>query len=180
MRREDMSILAEISSLMSSLRAVIPLESIQLWMRSDNIEVLGAVADLVTLAPHSNRIVPPVPEVCLETFLFPYYARCLREDPDGEWSDTRYGVGSLIVGWYSAAPKDEDVFEQFFLLRMKTWMASVYLVADAEIRTALVNGALEHILEEPRWRPFFADWRYDPHLSVAYLAAMEWATEHER
>ncbi|MCE5198856.1 MAG: hypothetical protein ABFD54_00280 [Armatimonadota bacterium] len=172
-------ILRKIEIYMSS-QADIPLDDVRSWMHHDSIDVIGAVADIVTYLPYYERVRPPLPQEELEAFLFKYYERCLREDPKSEWAASRYAVGQEITGWFTAVPKSEDTHLQTFLLRMKHWMSQLYLAADSEVRNAIVTGALEHILEEPRWREFFLDWRNDPNLSEAYDQAIEWAVEHER
>lgn len=174
----DEEIVRAIESLMSS-RQRIPLGTIKRWMGSDSIEVAGAVADLVTYAPYHERIEPPLSQEELEAFLFSYYERCMREDLEGEWAANRYGAAREIVGWFRAVPEDECVSSQSFLVHMKHWLAALYKASGSDIRTAIVTGMLEHVLEEPRWRGFFSDWRLDHELRDAYDEALRWAVEHE-
>jgi len=42
-------------------------------------------------------------------------------------------------------------------------------------RDALVNGALEHIFEDPSSREFFEEWKSDPQLAEVHALASEWA-----
>jgi len=158
----------------------IPADRVRYWMQSCDIEVQGAIADLLTYPPYWERVDPPISEEELERFLFPYYKRCFMEDPDGEWAATRYGAAREIVGWYKAVPSTVDLGSQTFLLHMKKWLEEVYTDGDEDIREAIITGALEHILEQLRWRTFFADWQTDPALVVAYDQAMQWAREHEQ
>lgn len=157
----------------------IPSDSVLVWMQSTDIDVLGAVADIVIYEQHRRRITPPIEVDRFEAFLFAYYERCLREDPGSEYALSRYGVAHEIHGWFNAVPNDENVNEQMLLIHMKQWLEEVYKNSDSNIRLTIITGALEHILEEPRWREFFANWETDPILLGAYTEALTWAREHE-
>lgn len=151
------------------------------WMDSPDADVRGYVADLLTYHPGALRVAPPLEHDDYARLLLPYYEeRLLADEPYGEYSLSRYGVAHAVHEWFEAAPPGESVNSQGFLGKLKAWMAARYTTGDEEVRSAIVAGALEHILEEPRWRAFFADWRDHPVLSRAYNAAMEWAIEHER
>lgn len=155
-------------------------ETVRSWMRSPSVEVLGAVSHIVTYPPYWERITPPLDEEELAGFLFALYERCMREDPQGDWALSRYEATRELVGWFDAVPGDEDLGEQTFVLGLKKWLAELYRASAEDVREAIVCGALEHILEDPRWRPYFSDWHDDPALREAYLRAMEWAMAHER
>lgn len=158
----------------------IPLGLVKEWMQSDDIEVQGQTADLLSYAPQCERIEPAASNIELEELLFPYYKRCFMEDPSSDLADSRYGIARELVMWFSAVPTDDDIYEQTYLLRLKELLTSLYAECEEEVRDAIIYGFLEHVLEEPRWRPFFADWQAHPVLASAYQTAMEWATEHER
>lgn len=158
----------------------IPQDKVRNWLLNNDIEVQGAAADLITYPPYWDRVEPQLSALEYQEFLLPYYERCLREDPSGEWSLSRYETAHVIVDWFSAVPKDADVQEQEFLALIKTWLSRLYIESSEEIKDAIICGALEHILEEPRWRPVFKDWSETPELAKAYEQAMEWAVEHER
>lgn len=87
----------------------------------------------------------------------------------------RYGAASEIAGWFLSESQHEYANYQEFLGDLKEWLENIYLTGNTELRTAIVTGALEHILEQPRWRKVFEDWRDHPILCQAYREAMEWA-----
>ena len=158
----------------------IPAEHVRKWMKDRDLEAQGAVAHLITYPPQCDRIEPTLDEDDYEAFLPRYYEVCLRRDPEGEWVDTRYGVAWQIVDWFNTVPDEDDVDDYPFLAFLRDWMAEVYKEGEDEVREALVQGVLSHILEDGRWRPFFAGWRDDPVLKEAIDAAMEWAVENEK
>lgn len=145
------------------------------WLQSSDLEVLGAAAYVLTCGDTYERIEPSITGEELEQFLFPIYERSLREDPNGEFALSRYEAARELIGWFTAVPMDEALEDQSFLLHLKDWMERVYKHGNQDVRDAITCGALEHILEEPRWRGFFADWRDDDELRDAYEHAIEWA-----
>jgi hypothetical protein len=54
-------------------------------------------------------------------------------------------------------------------------MEKLYRAGDEGIKRAVVDGILEHLLEEKGLRKFFADWKADPQLKTAYDEAQLWA-----
>ncbi len=158
----------------------IPLSVVRKWMLCDDIEVQGQTSDLVTYPPWWERIEPPLGEDELTGFLLRYYRRCFLEDPVSDLADSRYGIAREIVEWYAAVPQEEDVLQQGFLSHVKGLLRSLYVEGADDVRDAIVCGALEHILEDPRWRSFFSDWQAEPALAAAYGRAMDWAVAHER
>jgi hypothetical protein len=57
-------------------------------------------------------------------------------------------------------------------------LETLYRLADAEGRDRNETGALEHILEAARLRPYFEHWAEDATLSEAYRPALEWGRAH--
>jgi hypothetical protein len=54
---------------------------------------------------------------------------------------------------------------------------ALYVSGDAEVKDRVVNGALEHILEEPACREEFRGWKLNPELSLAFSKALEWGDQ---
>ncbi len=158
--------------------APIPRTKIYQWMQCKDIDIMGITADFVTWASYIERIDEEIEQKDLEAFLFKYYERCLIEDPDSDWAETRYGVGWVINAWFRAVPQDVDPATSSFIAHLKDWLTEVYLKSGKDIRQAIVGGALEHILEQKRWWDFFQDWKDNPSLLPAYERAMEWAVDH--
>lgn len=55
----------------------------------------------------------------------------------------------------------------------------VWVRADDDTRNRIEKGALEHILEMPALRPYFAHWQTDPVLAESYSCALAWGVAHE-
>jgi hypothetical protein len=68
------------------------------WMRTDDIECIGAIYSLIT--DHFDRIQPALQFNEYHPFVLAYFQRSLLEDPQSEWTETRYGAGHNIIGWF--------------------------------------------------------------------------------
>jgi len=79
---------------------VLPLNDLQRWMANKDIEVLGFIHAML----HDGRfkIEPPLQQSDYIKFIKHYFERCLHENPDGEWSDSRYSAGGDLVNVFSA------------------------------------------------------------------------------
>jgi len=150
---------------------VIPGTAFRKWMTSSDIEVLGFTYHLL-----GDRRFSIDPRLSLDEylkFIRHYYQRCFVENPDGEWSDSRWSAGTDLVNilasqWTnSAVPK--SAMEDW-----KHWLADIYKQGSDEIRECLVHATLEHLLERGIFRQFLADWAKDPVLRTAYTEALEW------
>jgi hypothetical protein len=143
-------------------------------IRSDDTELAGAIYDIVTTDKLRKRIEPPVVGEELENLLMPYFERCILTDPKGEWTLTRYSAaweaqGCMLKLWDSEGGSSKS------FSRWKKWMEKLYRAGDEGIKRALVDGILEHLFEEKGVRQFFADWKTNPELKIAYDEAQLWA-----
>jgi len=141
------------------------------WMRADDIECMGATYSLIT--DHFDRIQPALQFDEYHPFVLRYFQRCLWEDPQSEWAETRYGAGHNIIGWFAWSWRDPD-HRTSTVAELKEWLASLYVAGDSEVRTCLVHATLEHLFENREVAEYFADWKERPVLSTAYAEAMEW------
>ena len=150
-------------------------ETLAAWMRSDDPEVLGVVHALLKDKATRAHLISSVDSEALQEFLCRTYTLSFQEDPDGEWAYSRYEAALELVAWFLNSGGYLADLGTDFLCRLRELMSSLYLQGNDEVRQALVNGALEHILEQPGWRPFFAEWSEDPVLAEAYRRALEWS-----
>lgn len=141
-------------------------------MKANDIEALGALYTLLTEQPY--RVEPRIPFLEIIEFVRRYFDRCLREDPRGEWSDSRYSAGWDLVGWFSGLFDDKTVPRET-MMGLKQWLGDLYRGADHELRLCIETATLEHLFEHAGIATFFADWEADPALGVGYRAAKGWA-----
>jgi hypothetical protein len=150
---------------------VVGLSDIQNWMVSSDIEILGFTHAL--LSDRRFRIEPPISISEYIEFSKRYYERCLKENPNGDWSDSRYSAGADLVNIFVSLWKDSSVARPL-LAQLKAWLGKLYKEGDAEIRTCIVQATLEHLFEHKDVREFFSDWKNDAVLAKAYTEASEW------
>lgn len=158
--------------------AAIRREDVLRWMNASELEVQGAAFALLMREPHYSRIEPPLSFEDCHRFAMRYYERCFRENPDGDWADSRYSAGWSLVNWFRGLWFDSEV-PRSALSELKDWIARVYLAGDEEIRTCLVTATLEHLLEEREIARFFEEWRSHEQLGEALRQAQEWQ-QHPR
>ena len=164
--------LAEVTAqlLSESPAARIMADKVFHWMKSNNIEVLGAVFKLLHKQEHFCRIEPPLTFSDYHPFHLHYYERCLRENPDGVWTESRYFAAHSLVAWFKGIWKDPSIPKRAFR-ELKSMLARLYHEGDEQLRTCIITGALEHLFESRDISKFFSDWKDDPVLKEAYHEA---------
>lgn len=150
---------------------VIGLDELRKWMASPNIEIVGFAKS--SIHDKRFRIEPPLPPDEYVAFEKAYYERCLRDNPDGEWSDSRYSAGMDLVNVFAGLWRDQSV-PRAMMDDLKVWLGRLYREGDEGIRTCIVQATLEHLFEQKPIREFFLDWRNDPILRTGYDEACLW------
>jgi hypothetical protein len=149
----------------------VPLDDFRRWSKSDDIEILGFTNALIV--DGRFHIEPPLTPDEYKHFVIRYYERCLKENPDGEWSDSRYSAGSTLVNIFGSFWRDSAVPREI-VKELKDWLGRLYIEGDETLRTCIVTATLEHLFEQKRIREFFSVWKQHPVLAAAYKDACEW------
>jgi hypothetical protein len=150
---------------------VVALDDVRNWFKSADIEILGFAYSLVNDARF--RIEPPLSINEYKDFAVHYYGRCFREDPEGEWSDSRHSAGTDLVNLFASLWRDPGT-PRCILKELKDWLGHLYQEGDGDARQCLVQATLEHLFEQEDIRNFFSDWKNDPVLAAAHAEASEW------
>lgn len=148
-------------------------EHVLRWMRSQDLEALGALYHSITDRRFEPRITPGFSMEEYQGFARHYFGRCLREDPVGQWCDSRYSAGHSLMIWLVDLTNHGDAGWRA-LREWKHWLGDLYRSSDEALRTALVTATLEHLFERPQLAKYFEDWRDDSTLRIAHDEAMEW------
>ena len=149
----------------------VPLVDVRRWIASDDIEILGFTYSL--LHDGRFRIDPPISLEEYLAFTKRYYERCFLENPDREWSDSRFTAATDLVNLFASLWRDPEV-PRSVPCELKTWIEDLYKRGDPDFRDCLIQATLEHLFEQEQIREFFADWKNDPVLALAYEEACEW------
>lgn len=137
-------------------------QRVRAWLRSDDIEVLGAANRLLFSKEHLARVTPSLEfDECFQ-FRKHYYTRCLTEltfdDYEGEWADVGFDLNHQIVDWFRDLYLDPSV-PRHYLEELKSWLKQRILenAQGAHLATAVAD----HLLEWKKTAKFFADWPDD-------------------
>jgi hypothetical protein len=149
----------------------VQLGDVRRWLKSDDIEILGFTSALI--ADARFRIEPPLTPNEYKGFVTHYYERCLKEDPNGEWSDSRYSAGATLVNICGSLWSDSAVPREI-TKEPKDWLGRLYAEGDEALRTCIVTAVLEHLFEHKDIRESFSDWKKNPVLAIALKDASEW------
>jgi hypothetical protein len=154
--------------------APIAREKVRKWIKeAKDIEVQGALCSYLLDRDHSSRVNPSLEFSDFHPFVSNYFLRCVSEDPQGQWSDTRYGAAMALANWFKALKNDQTVPRQA-LSEIKQSMQNLWDRADQAVRDGILNGALEHIFEDHDARQLFDDWRQHPKYADLHKAACDW------
>jgi hypothetical protein len=159
-------------------QSVISNKTVLDWMQSSDIEALGALYSFVMKANYSNRIKPVLTQYDYWNFLSRYFARCFREDPNGEWAHSRYQAGWDLANWITKLWKDQPSSSEI-LVEVRKWLGDLYREADAPLRRCIVDAALEHMFENKQVARFFVGWKSDQILAQAYSEALDWSPKDD-
>jgi|SRR5208337_1712163 len=152
-------------------------EKVRSWLQSQDLEVLGAVHCLIMDKTIYLRIQPQLSIEDYHLFSMHYLGRCIRENPDGEWAESRYLAGGTLVNWFVHLWNDKAV-PRHIVKELKDWLAKLYREGNEEIRTAIITATLEHLFEHKKIAKYFEDWRNDPILGSAYDEALGYAKKY--
>jgi len=156
-------------------RDAIPASTVVEWMRTTDLEALGALQVLISDPRHAGRIVPRLSFDAVFEFTMRYSERCILENPQaGQWASSCYLVGHDLVRWFLRMWDDPLVARQR-LGEIKSRLARLHKSGDIDVRECIVNGILEHLFERNDVAAYFIDWKADSELGQAYDDALLWS-----
>jgi hypothetical protein len=153
--------------------SAIPRERVLQWMKSGDLEAMGAVYAFIMKETYASRIIPPLSFEDYRQFLLDYYDRCLKADPKGTWATSRYGAGWDLTNWFRHLWNERKA-RRDAVKGLKDWLAGLYRAGDSELRRCIETATLEHLFEDREVVAFFSDWKEDDVLGKAYARALEW------
>lgn len=141
------------------------------WFNFNDIEDLGAVYALITDKRFLPSVSPMLTSLQVFGFVFNYLLRCIKESPDGEWSDSRYTAGWDLANWIKHWA--ELLPSQLPIVSSK--IADLYSVSDEKVRRCIIDATLEHVLSNNDVKMYFENWKDDACLYSAYNEAAEFS-----
>jgi hypothetical protein len=150
-------------------RAKISLAKVRDWMKTDDIHAMGALYHLLSEVTQCSRIHPPPSRDEVVPFLRRYFSRCINEDPQSAWADSRHSAGWDLANLLRCHEKTSENEE---LLEWSDWLADLYRAGSSAVRLAVETAILEHILDKEELRRSFSGWLKDPELAPAFGRSM--------
>jgi hypothetical protein len=148
-------------------------ERVRGWMKAQELRSLGALYSFLMDSAYSQRIEPGLNFADYHQFVMRYLGRCIKEDVDDDWADSRWDAARDFVSWFRGLWKDPDVPREA-LRDLEKWLGELYKDGNEDIKRCIVDGALEHLFEEKDIERFFRGWKKDDVLRQAYAEALEW------
>lgn len=153
-------------------KSPLPREQVLRWMKSDDLEVLGATHRLLHVKEHLYRVQPTIEFEEFYEFMTRYYRHCLCEYTEkawDEWEEADLGTDLThhIVYWFIELWQDKSVPRQT-LTDLKEWLADVLINCTASNRL-LSTAVGDHLLKHKKIGKLFADWRDKPELQFIFI-----------
>ncbi len=142
-------------------------EMVNSWVQSDDLEILGMLYALLTNVRCNSFFETNIKDDAKFNFLPNYFITCILEDPDSEWADSRYTAAIDFSSWFREICSDTKTNKTYILLIVKR-LADLYLNSNDDIKEAIINGFLEHVLHDSSCEPYFKDWKINAVLNRAY------------
>jgi len=153
---------------------VIDREHFRQWMKTDDIECLGLLHEFLLEAHCVKRVRPALENHEVMTFFLNFWKRCLAEDTQREdlssYSVSRYEAGWEIAYFLRARAKEDSEDD---IQRIVQMLTTVYLAGGKDLRLCVECATLEHVLNVPKIRKAFSQWKKDPVLAQAILKSKE-------
>ena len=137
----------ELQDVIAAFQAVLQKDSARVsrdlvlqWMRSDDIQVMGAVYAHCTNPDYYLKIEPTLTAEDYFGFVKNYLVRCLVENPSGEWSNTRYEAGWALAGWFRNY-WNEPSYPRRFAVELRDMLASITRNGDADVRLCVSTAS---------------------------------------
>ena len=92
-------VIAEIETHIESTEPILK-ATVLAWLHSDELEVRGAAEYVLMERDACKRVHPYLSARDYVDFMMPYYERCLKENPDGEYAPSSFMAGAEIVGGF--------------------------------------------------------------------------------
>ena len=139
---------------------------------------LGTRAAVYALTEQAwARIQPPIPGAIQCGFMASYLVECIEKNPEqGEYLHGGFEAAYEYSAWLKHLLRRNA---EEFIPEAASRLETAFRRGDEDTRNRIETGALEHILESPGLRPYFAHWETDPVLAESYSCALEWGRAHQ-
>ena len=154
----------------------IPKDRVLGWMGAPDLGTRGVVFSIISEA--WDRVSPGLTMDEAAPFGADYLLECLALDQEtDDHVMCGFEAGRALSVWLKSLAEYDSAGP--ILRGVAQRLADMYRNADEKTRNRIETGAVEHILEWPALRPYFAFWAQDPMLKQAHEECMAWGLAHE-
>lgn len=168
----------ELERLLSALRSddIIPASLIQGPMADEDLRVRGVAYHVLQRA--RERIDPPLSTAAQCSFMLDYLFDCILRNPESDdYQFSGFEAAWELAGWVKQL---EGVGRnEAFVSHIIQRLTAAYRTAEETTRNRIETGVVEHLMERPSLREYFAAWKGDPTLGRAYELCLHWGKCHE-
>lgn len=148
----------------------VSLLNLEQWARDDNISNLGKLYYFMSTTTCTKFSEDKLFADVSSTFLQNYYLRCIKENPDDEWADSRYTAAWDCAGWFMKLHAENKLK---ILNDFTERLSVLYKSSDYKTKEAVINGFLEHVLRKKSTHRYFRGWKRDQTLFKALSCGID-------
>jgi hypothetical protein len=132
------------------------------WMRSQDINTMGAIYSLLLNRTYTSRIEPPLTFEDYKRFFLRFYERCIKEDSAladdlDSFVLSRYTAARDFTRWFLSVCRDDQV-PRHYIDEIKTWLKQVYSNGSPQVKLSIEVAILEPLLAVDEIKHDFSDW----------------------
>ncbi len=160
-----MNIFTKLENIASNnTKETIPQSMIMSAFNSSDHELKGIAYTIISTSTLSKNIKPCLSFNDYFHYVNDYIQYCIIENPDGDWSDSRYSACWDYANWFNCWFNSKGIDVKYLEI-IKENIEKLYKNSDSEIQLAIETGFLEHILRNKKTIDFFSNWSQDEILS---------------
>ncbi len=148
--------------------------TLQEWLAHSDPEVRGAAYLLIRERDLALHTEPSLTREDIVEIVLAFFGRAIHEETGGDWAFSGYEAAWDFAAWFTTIADDSSV-PRALVVDIANWLGRLYLTSDAEARTTLINGALEHIFERRHLRKLFRGWESSVELAHAKRRSAIWS-----
>ncbi len=155
-----------------------PISKDQVVRWIDIVEDIPTLSKLYRLTYEAySRIQPELGQELTCALTQRYLLKCIKENiVDSEEIEDRWESARTLHAWFCQLAEMEST--SVVLKNGARAVTELFLSSGEDVRNAIEQGFLEHVLEMESLRPYFENWSSDDRLRETWERAIEWGKAH--
>ena len=123
-------------------------------MMSHDIHLLGAVNSILDMPQHLEHISPKLELRDILTFKMRYCERCILDDPNSAWAESRYAAGWGFAQWFLKHYHKKTLLPLDAMI-VRQWLIQLLNKSPVPIRSCISRMILAEMFREPEVKKLF-------------------------